>query len=91
MAKITIQHKHSQPEHTVREALTQLMTELKREYDITSTWHGHTVEFHRSGASGKLVMHPHQVDIEIKLSMMLSMFEGRIRSAITDFCKQHLH
>ena len=90
VAKISIQHKHHQPEHTVREALGTLMAELKKEYQITSTWHGHTIEFHRAGASGTLVMQPQQVDIEIKLSLMLSMFERKIQEAIRSFCAEHL-
>jgi hypothetical protein len=35
-------------------------------------------------------MHPHKVDIEIKLGMMLGMFEKKICSAITEFCEEKL-
>ncbi len=90
MAKISIQHEHNQPERAVREILTQLTDELHKEYQITSVWNGHRIEFHRSGASGTLTLHPHQIDIEIKLSMMLSMFERKIRHVITDFCQKNL-
>jgi putative polyhydroxyalkanoate system protein len=90
MATISIQHTHKQNEKIVREALQKLLGELKEEYQITSTWHGHTIEFHRTGASGRLTIKPHQVDVEIKLNMMLSMFERKIREAITTFCKEHL-
>lgn len=90
MAKISIQHAHKQNEKTVREALEQLLGELKEEYQITSTWRGHTVEFHRTGASGTLTIKPHQVDIEIRLSMMLSMFERKIRDAINNFFTENL-
>lgn len=91
MATILIQHTHKQNEKSVREALQKLLEELKKEYQITSTWHGHKIEFHRTGASGTLTIKPHQVDIEIKLSMMLSMFERKIREAINEFCAEYLH
>jgi putative polyhydroxyalkanoate system protein len=90
MAKISIQHKHSRPEREVREVIDRLTDELHKEYQITSVWHGSKVEFHRSGASGTLTLHPHRVDIEIKLSMMLSMFERKIREVITGFCQENL-
>jgi putative polyhydroxyalkanoate system protein len=90
MAKISIRHEHTQPEHVVRGVINQLTDTLHKEYQITSVWHGNRVDFHRSGASGTLTLHPHQVDIEIKLSMMLSMFERKIRDVITGFCQENL-
>ncbi len=90
MAKISIRHEHTQPEHTVREVLDRLTDELHREYQITSVWHGNRIDFHRSGASGTLMLHPHRVDIEIRLNMMLSMFERKIRDVIIRFCRENL-
>ena len=90
MAKISIRHEHTQPERVVREVLHQLTDTLHKEYQITSVWHGSRVDFHRSGASGTLTLQPHQVDVEIKLSMMLSMFERKIRQVISDFCTENL-
>ena len=90
MARIAITHNHSQPEHTVREVLGKLVTELENEYQMTCVWNGQHMDFHRSGASGKLSLHPHRVEIDIKLSMMLSMFEKKIREVITTFCREHL-
>lgn len=90
MAKISIKHEHSRPEREVREVIDRLTEELHKEYQITSVWHGSRVEFHRSGASGTLTLHPHRVDIEIKLNMMLSMFERKIREVITGFCQENL-
>jgi putative polyhydroxyalkanoate system protein len=90
MAKISIRHEHAQPEHVVREVLHRLTETLHKEYQITSVWHGSRVDFHRSGASGTLTLHAHQVEIEIKLSMMLSMFERKIRQVITEFCQENL-
>ena len=90
MATIKISHAHKLSERTVRAAIDELIETLKDEYQIVSTWHGYRVEFHRSGASGTLTLQPHQVDIEIKLGMMLSMFVKKIRAAITDFCEEKL-
>jgi putative polyhydroxyalkanoate system protein len=90
MAKILIRHEHSQPERVVREVLQRLTDELHKEYQITSVWNGHRIDFHRSGASGTLTLHPHSVEIEIKLNMMLSMFERKIRDVITGFCQENL-
>jgi putative polyhydroxyalkanoate system protein len=90
VAKIAIQHQHTQPEHAVRAAVDLLAIDLKKEYDIISVWHGHTLSFHRSGASGTITLHPHQVHIDIKLSMMLSMFERKIRETINAFCTEKL-
>lgn len=90
MASIKISHAHKLSERETRAVLDTLIAKLHDEYQITSVWHGSHIEFHRSGASGKLTMHPHQVDIEIKLGMMLSMFEKKIRSAIAEFCAEKL-
>jgi putative polyhydroxyalkanoate system protein len=90
VAQISISHKHAQPESTVRAALDELMVQLKEDYQIVSVWQGSHINFHRSGASGTLTIHPHRLEVDIKLSMMLSMFEKKIRSAITDFCTEKL-
>ena len=90
MAVIKISHAHGLPERETREVLEVLVTKLQDEYQISSVWQGSHIEFHRSGASGTVVMHPHKVDIEIKLGMMLSMFEKKIRSAIAEFCTENL-
>ena len=90
MASIKISHQHSLPERETRAVLNVLIDKLHKDYQITSAWHGSHIEFHRSRASGTVVMHPHKVDIEIKLGMMLSMFEKKIRSAIAEFCTENL-
>lgn len=90
MPTLRIQHTHSQPDHTVHESLHKLTAELERELDLTCVWGTNHIDFHRSGASGKLSIHPQKVDIEIKLSMMLGMFEKKIRNTIEDYCKEHL-
>ena len=90
MATIRFSHEHRQAEQHVRAVIDKLVSQLKDEYQISGVWHGSRIEFHRSGASGTLTLHPHRVDIEIRLSMMLSMFERKIRSAITAFCEENL-
>lgn len=90
MATVRICHEHSQPEHKVRELLDDLITRLGDEYEFTCTWHGNRLDLRRSGATGTLTLLPHKVDIEIRLSLFLSMFEGKIRSGITDYCLEHL-
>lgn len=90
MAKISIQHQHSQPEHKVREQLEDLIDKMGKEYEFTCTWHGNRLDLRRSGAAGSLTLHPHCVEIEINLSMFLSMFEGKIRAGISEYCREHL-
>ncbi len=90
MAAIKISHTHTLPERETRAVLDELVKKLQSEYQITSVWHGSHIEFHRSGASGTLTLRPHHIDIEIKLGMMLAMFERKIRSAIMAFCEDKL-
>jgi putative polyhydroxyalkanoate system protein len=90
MATIRIQHAHNQPDDVVRTSLHKLTDELQRELQLTCVWGENHIDFHRSGASGKLQIQPHRVDIDIKLNMMLSVFEKKIRNTITDYCKEHL-
>lgn len=90
MAAIKISHTHTLPERETRAVLDELVKKLQSEYQITSVWHGSHIEFHRSGASGVLTLHPHRVDIEIKLGMMFAMFERKICNAITAFCEDKL-
>lgn len=90
MAVIKISHAHTLPERETRAVLDELVEKLREEYQISSVWHGSHIKFHRSGASGTLALHPHHIDVEIKLGMMLGMFEKKIRSAITAFCEEKL-
>lgn len=90
MATIKISHEHAQPERIVRAALDELLLQLREEYQISGVWSGSRIDFHRAGANGVLTVYPHRVDIEIKLNMMLSMFERKIRAAIIRFCEEKL-
>lgn len=90
MATIHIRHEHAQPEHRVRALLDALIAKMGDEYEFTCTWHGNRLDLRRSGASGSLTVQPHCVEIELKLSMFLSMLEGKIRKGITEYCQENL-
>lgn len=84
-------HDHPLPDATVRSMLDQLVSKLGADYGIDAQWRDESsLAVKHQFADGVLRVLPGRVEVDIKLGMMASMFEGKIRQTITDFCQEKL-
>ena len=84
-------HDHPLPDTAVRSVLEQLIGKLNADYGIDAQWRDDTcLAVKHQFADGVLNVLPGRLEVDIKLGMMASMFEGKIRQTITDFCQEKL-
>lgn len=88
---IKLGHDHPLPDESVRKLLDQLIGKLAQDYGIQAQWRdSECIDIKHQFADGTLNVLPGRLEVNIKLGMMASMFEGKIRRTITDFCQQKL-
>lgn len=90
MALIKLKRKHALGQEKARSTVEALAKKLQDELDAKYHWEGSTLQFSRSGASGHIDVSDEEVDIEIKLGMLLSPLKGKIEKTIQEEIDQHL-
>jgi putative polyhydroxyalkanoate system protein len=90
MPTIRITRKHHLPHDEVRAHVENLAGELQQQLEASYHWDGDTLRFSRSGASGVIEVTKDTVVVEVKLSMLLSPFKGKVEKAVTRYLDQSL-
>ena len=90
MSTINNNYPYSQSVDKVRESLVELAQQLQRDYKLKSQWQGNTIQFQRRGVSGSITIGEEKLNGQIKLGLLLTPFEGKIRKQISAFCSQNL-
>lgn len=90
MPTIRISRKHHLPHDAVRSQVEKLAGELQKQLDASYQWDGDTLRFSRSGASGAIEVKKDSVEVEVKLSMLLSPFKGKVEQAVSDYLDKGL-
>ncbi len=90
MALIKLKRKHALGAQKARSTVDALAKKLENQLDANCHWEGSTLQFSRSGASGHIDVSDDEVDIEIKLGMLLSPLKGKIEKTIEEEIDQHL-
>jgi len=82
MANIHIKRTHNLGIDNARTAVEKLAQTLKSELQADYTWSGDKLLFKRSGASGTIDVGSDYIDLDIRLSMALSLMKGKIEDTI---------
>ena len=90
MATIRIHRKHDLDHDRVRDEVQKLADELARKLSAQYRWQGDKLTFERSGASGHIQIGEGEVDVEIRLGMLLTPMQGTIRSTIEEYLANRL-
>lgn len=90
MSKIKVTRQHALGAKKARSAVEKLAKKLRKDLDAEYHWEGSTLQFSRTGASGHIDVGDDEVNIEIKLSMLLSPLKGKIEKTIEEQIDQHL-
>lgn len=90
MATIRIRQNHHKDNKTVRNEVENLAKKLSNELSAKYSWEGDRLVFKRSGASGNIDIGEAEVDIEIKLSLVLAPLKNTIEKTVTNYLDEHL-
>lgn len=90
MATIHITRSHQLDEETVRDKVQELANALVEKLSAEYQWEKDRLVFNRSGANGFVRIGDQEVEVEIKLGMMLRPLKGTIEKTITDYLDQRL-
>lgn len=90
MAKIHITKSHHLDQDTVRVNVQELADTLVEKLSAEYRWESDRLVFRRSGASGYVQIGDQEVEVEVKLGMLLKPLKNTIEKTITDYLDQHL-
>lgn len=90
MSKIKVKRQHALGADKARSAVDKLAQKLRKDLDAEYHWDGSTLQFSRTGATGRIDVGDDEVNIEIKLGMLLSPLKGKIEKTIEEQIDQHL-
>ncbi len=90
MATIRIKRAHHLDNETVRKEIEELAEKLSKDLSAKYSWEGDRLVFKRSGANGHIDIGEGEVDIEIKLSMVLTPLKGTVEKTVTGYLDERL-
>lgn len=90
MATIHITRSHQLDQETVRSKVQELANILAEKLSAEYQWEQDRLVFRRSGANGFIRIGDQELEVEIKLAMMLSPLKGMIEKTISEHLDQQL-
>ncbi len=91
MAIIHITRSHSLDEASVRASVQELADTLVEKLSANYHWNKDRLVFNRSGASGYVRIGEQEVEVEVKLGMLLAPLKRSIEKTISDYLEQRLN
>ena len=90
MANIHIKKNHRLDPETIHNKVQELADKLAKDLSAEYKWEKNNLVFKRSGASGIVRIGEQQVEVEVKLGLMLSPLKGSIEKSITEYLDKKL-
>ena len=91
MATIHITRAHQLDQETVRDKVQELANTLVEKLSAEYQWERDRLVFNRSGANGFIRIGNQELEVEVKLGMMLRPLKGTIEKTITEYLDQQLN
>lgn len=91
MSRIHIQREHALDKKTLRTRVERLAEQLRSHYGGEYHWEGDTVHYSYSrGIDARLTLQQDEVDVDVKLGLIMSMLKQRLQREIEKSLDQHL-
>ena len=90
MAGFRLTKPYTMSKEEVREAAEGLARELERDHGVRSRWQGDSVQIKGAGVDGQMSFHDGQIDVNVKLGLLASMFEPVLRSEVQRYLDTHV-
>ena len=78
MSDIKLVRTHSMPIAKARALAEKAAAALAAEYDLSHEWHGNSLHFHRSGVDGRMHVTASEIQLDVKLGLLLRAFKGKL-------------
>ncbi len=88
MSHISIKRPHHTTPTEARKVADKVAAKLGKDYDLRSAWEGEVLSFTRSGVNGTLTVTAQELQINIKLGLLMAAFKGPIQGAIENNLEQ---
>lgn len=82
MPTISIQRRHKLDHKKAMAAAQRIAKDLHHRFDLVCTWDGDNVSFQRPGLSGEMRVGKNDVELDVKLSFLMTPLKGPIEVAI---------
>ncbi len=90
MAGFRITKPYTMPRDEVRAAAEGFAAELEREYGVRSKWSDNSVRIKGAGVDGELSYADGLIDVSVKLGLLTSMFEGKLKREVQRYLDEHV-
>ncbi len=84
MASISIRRRHQLGLDRARDLIGQLALSLEKDLNARWSWQGDELRFERTGASGLVRVGDDQLDVEVRLGLVLRPLRETIAAQISD-------
>ena len=82
MPTISIKRPHKLDRKRARAAAQKIAKDLEKKFDLVCEWNGDDVTFERSGISGQMHVGKSDLQLEVKLSFLMTPLKATIEQAI---------
>ena len=82
MADIRFARKHPLTVAQAKKIAQKAADDLAEEYDLESGWEGDTLNFHRSGVTGRMKVSASEISLEVSLGFLFKPFKSKFESHI---------
>ncbi len=89
MSAIRFERNHALGRDGARKAAEALAQALAEKFQLRYQWVGDELNFHRSGADGKLGVGDDRVTFELKLGLLLRPLKGAIEGEVEHYFQQY--
>lgn len=90
MAGFRLSKTYTMPREDLREAAEGLTQQLERQHGVRSEWQGDTVRIKGSGVEGLLSIEDGVVDVSVRLGLLASAFQGRLKAEVQRYLDEHV-
>ena len=90
MSQIHIQREHRSTPDQVKQQIEGLAETLKERLAAEYHWQDDTLSFERKGASGHILVDDRQVEVRIKLGLLLRPFKSSVEEAVERYLDEYL-
>jgi putative polyhydroxyalkanoate system protein len=90
MATINVKRHHQLDRKRLRKEVEHLAQKLSNDLSVDYQWEDDRLVFKRTGANGFIQIGKDELEIEIKLNLVLTPLKGTIEKNITEYLDEHL-
>jgi len=92
MSRIRINKGFTMPREDLKGELDRLVAELGRQLQLNCEWLSEDcLDFRRSGVTGQISISDEELDLDIKLGMLMNVFRENIEQEVMEFMDEYIY